>query len=204
MKKLVIVIVSVSLFSCGYNKEEKMLFDYQQENVGSMNFNLKDLNFKIEKIEKVLDITSKDSMQYFKKQYANMWEKDLSEISVDTLTFDYVNNALNEAISMAQKNKDSYKELMNITNDSYKLYDYSKEVEKFTNSEYEFKTLLLNFEKIEKSYNDYAVDPEAILSTKYKAQYSLNNPLLGNTKQNFNKFFYTNKSQTAFILDEDI
>ena len=67
---------------------------------------------------------------------------------------------------------------------------------------YDYKETLSKIEKLETQYNEYGKSPDEVLSTKYKANYSLKNPMLGNTKQTFEKYFYTNKTQTEFIKEE--
>lgn len=61
---------------------------------------------------------------------------------------------------------------------------------------------LLKVESLEKYYNALANNPDLVLSVKYRATYSLNNPRLDNKNQTYDKVFYTNKDQTKFIKEE--
>src|SRR5690554_7279391 len=100
MKKITLLLIGAILFiSCENNKEEQMLYDYQQKNVKSMNFDLKDLDYKVQEIEKVADITAADSIKYLKQELAEYWTKNPEQSLVDTLSFQYVKNVLNKSIT---------------------------------------------------------------------------------------------------------
>lgn len=184
-----------------------MLYDYQQKNVKSLNFDLKDLDYKVQEIEKVTDITAANSIRYLKQELAEYWSKNPEQSLVDTLSFKYVKSILNESITQKDTLQKLYQEAVLTT---IKIDDYSYELEskrkrdKAIDEMYDYKETLLNVEKLEGRFNELSKQPDAILSTKYKAVYSLKNPMLGNTKQTFDKIFYTNKAQTEFIKAEEI
>jgi hypothetical protein len=207
MKKITILLMTILIYSCGNNKEEKMLYDYQQKNVKSMNFDLKDLDYKVQKIEKVTDITSADSIKYLKQELAEFWTKNPAQSLVDTLSFHYVKNLLNEYITKQDTLQKLYQSAV-LT--AIRIDDYSYELESKRKRDeaidemYNYKETLSSIEKLEGRFNELSKQPEAILSTKYKAVYSLKNPILGNVKQTFEKYFYTNKEQTEFIKEESI
>ena len=208
MKKITLLLIGATfIVSCGNNKEEQMLYDYQQKNVKALNFDLKDLDYNVQEIEKVMDITAADSIKHLKQELAEYWTKNPEQSLVDTLSFQYVKNVLNKSITQQDTLQKLYQSAV-LT--AIKIDDYSYELEskrkrdKAINDMYDYKETLINVEKLEGRYNEISKQPEAILSTKYKAVYSLKNPMLGNTKQTFDKFFYTNNAQTEFIKEETV
>jgi hypothetical protein len=208
MKKItLLLLVTTLMISCGKNKSEQMLYDYQQKNVKALNFDLADLDFKIQKVEKIADITAADSLKHLKKEFAEYWKKNPKQSLVDTLSFKYVKNVLNESIA---QNDTLYKLYQKSVLTAIRIDDYSYELEskrkrdKAMDDMFSYKKTLAEVETLEDYYNRLSENPDSILSTKYKANYSLKNPMLGNTKQTFDKIFYTNASQTEFIKEEDV
>lgn len=205
MKKITLILLTALLFSCGNNKEEQMLYDYLQKNVKSLNFDLKDLDYDAQKVEKIADITAKDSMAILKTEFAEFWEKNPEQSLVDTLSFKYVKDVLNKSITKQDTLQKLYQNAVLI---AIKIDDYTYRLEserkrdKAIDEMYDYKETLSKIEKLENRYNEYGKNPNEVLSTKYKANYSLKNPMLGNTKQTFEKYFYTNKTQTEFIKEE--
>jgi len=207
MKKITsLLLLTTLIVSCGKNKGEQMLYDYQQNNVKALNFDLADLDFEIKKVEKVNDITASDSLKHLKKEFADYWEKGAEQSLVDTLSFNFVKSVLNEEITLQDTLYKSYQELVlsAIRSDNY-LYEleYKEERNKAMDKRLSYQKTLLEVETLEKYYNKLSEKPDSILSSKYEANYSLKNPILGNTKQTFEKIFYTNASQTEFIKEED-
>ncbi|WP_373496782.1 hypothetical protein [Aquiflexum sp.] len=205
MKKITLLLMTVLIYSCGNNKEEQMLYDYQQKNVKSMNFDLKDLDYKVQEIEKVTDITAADSLKHLKYELAEFWKKNPEQSLVDTLSFQYVKNVLNESITQQDTLYKLYQESV-LT--AIRIDDYSYELESKRKRDdamdemFSYKKTLSDVESLEKYFNKLSEKPDSILSSKYKAIYSLKNPMLGNTKQTFDKIFYTNSEQTAFVKEE--
>ena len=205
MKKITIILSTVLLFSCGNNKEEQMLYDYQQKNVKSLNFDLKDLDYNAQKVEKVTDITAKDSMKILKREFAEFWKKNPEQSLVDSLSFQYVKNVLNERITQQDTLRKLYQYAVLTAieiDDYYYRLESERKRDKAINEMYDYIETLSEVEKLETRYNEYGKNPNEILSTKYKANYSFKNPMLGNAKQTFEKYFYTNKGQTEFIKEE--
>ncbi|MBQ0769453.1 MAG: hypothetical protein KBT58_09185 [Bizionia sp.] len=206
MKKITLLLIGATfIVSCGNNKEEQMLYDYQQKNVKALNFDLKDLDYNVQEIEKIADITAADSIKQLKQELAEFWTKTPEQSLVDTLSFQYVKIVLNKSIAQQDTLQKLYQESV-LT--AIKIDDYSYELEskrkrdKAMDEMFDYKNTLMNVEKLEGRYNEFSKQPEAVLSTKYKAIYSLKNPMLGNTKQTFDKVFYTNKAQTEFIKED--
>ena len=206
MKKFSLLLIgAIIMVSCGKNKGEQMLYDYQQKNVSALNFDLKDLDFKIQKVERLGDITASDSMKLVKSEFAEHWTNNLEQSIIDTLSFEYVKNVLNTSIAQKDTLQNLYQEAVLL---AIKIDDYSYELESkrkrdiAINEKYSYKELLSKIENLETRYNELSKNPETLLSTKYKASYSLKNPMLSNVKQTFNKVFYTNIDQTEFIKEE--
>ncbi len=208
MKKItLLLLVGKLLISCGKSKGEQMLFDYQQKNVKTLNFDLANLDFKINKVEKVNDITATDSMKYLKLELAKYWTTNPEKSLADTLSFEHVKSVLEKNIAyqdtLHKLHQEAVITAIKVNNYSYELESKRKRDEAIDRM-FDFKETLSEVEKIEARYNELSKNPESVLSVKYKANYSLNNPMLGNTKQTFDKVFYTNAAQTAFIKEETV
>ena len=206
MKKITLLLIgTVFMVSCGKNKEEQMLYDYQQKNAKVLNFDLKDLNFKIQKIEKVADINASDTLKVLKRELATYWTKNPEQSLIDTLSFKYVKDILNKSITQQDTLYKSYQELVlsairrNAFSDKLR---YKRERDNAMDEKLSNEKRLIKIKSLEKYYNQLSENQDSILSSKYKATYSQNNPMLGNTKQTFDKIFYTNSAQTEFIKSE--
>lgn len=206
MKKIMLFLIGTFLMvSCGKSKEEQMLYDYQQKNAKSLNFDLDDLDFKIDKVEKVADITTSDSLKILKEQLAGYLVENPEQSLIDTLSFKYVKDALNEAMADYESITKNYREAAisaSIRGDLSSKYKYREERNKAIRDEVEVRSKLSRVKWLENYYNLLAVNPDSILTSKFTAKYSQNNPLLGNTKQTFEKTFYTNSEQTEFVKSE--
>ena len=206
MKKITLLLIGAILItSCGRNKEEQMLYDYQQKNAKALNFDLEDLNFEIKKIEKISDIKASDSLKFLKTELAEYWMKNPEQSLIDTLSFKYVKDVLNKSITQNDTLYKSYQELVlsSIRRSSISSeYKYKRERDKALDNKLSNQKSLLKIESLEKYYNQLSEKPDSILSSKFNANYSQNNPVLGNTKQTFEKIFYTNSEQTEFVKSE--
>lgn len=207
MRKLLLLLITCTLISCGKSKEELMLYDYQQKNARSLNFDLKDLDFKILNIERIKDIKAADSAKYFKEQFAKYWQKNPDETLIDTLSFSYVKNILEESIAYKDTLIDLYNE--SVLN-AIRRGDYYQELEserKYDQEVEEKQSLTKTLSEIsilEYKYNNLSKNPDSILSTKYRASYSMKNPLLSDIKQTFDEYYYTDNAQERFIKKEDL
>jgi hypothetical protein len=206
MKNITLLLIGATLIvSCGNNKEEQMLYDYQQKNVKTLNFDLKDLDFEIQNIEKISDITAADSIKLLKQELAEYWTKNPEQTLIDTLSFSYVKNVLNESIIQQDTLYKLYQEsvltAIRINDFSYEL-DSKRKRDKAMDDMLSYKKTLSEVESLEKYFNKLSEKPDLILSSKYKANYSLINPMIGSTKQTFEKEFYTNSTQTEFVKEE--
>lgn len=163
MKKYLLILGTMILISCGKNKGEQMLYKYQQENFKSLNIDLKDLDFKIKKVERVGDITASDSLRIIEENFlpAKFWENvtdSTDEAKLTTIRYIGIGKGMSEST-------------------------------------------IENLLKIGKQYIRLSKSPDAILSSKYRATYTLKNPIL-NITQTFDDIFYTNIDQTEFVRKE--
>jgi PBP1b-binding outer membrane lipoprotein LpoB len=206
MKKIILLLLaSTFIVSCGKNKSEQMLYDYQQKNVKALNFDLADLDFKIIKVEKVIDITAADSIKHLKKELAEFWTNNPEQSLVDTISFKYVKRVLNETIDSYQHAREIYQEsvLAAIRTDNYSRELESKRNRDKAADNWESNSMtLIEIKVLERYYDKLSKKPDSVLSTKYKANYSFKNPMLGNVKQTFEKEYYTNAAQNKFIKEE--
>lgn len=192
MKKIsTLLICAIITMSCSKNKEEQMLYDYQKEKLSQLNFNIEDLDFDIKSVSKTNDITSKDSMAYFKNKLTDYYVVPNNQ--KDTLSFDFVINDLDNLVN-------SYQELILLRAKGGNSYLNYEDKEK-RNQAIKEKVYV---ESWKSEYEKYEKNPEKVLSVKYKANYTILNPLLNNAKQTFEKYFYTNLDQTKFIVEQDI
>lgn len=207
MKNFILFLITCALISCGKNKEEKMLYDYQQKNVKSLNFDLKDLDFKIQKINKVADIRAADSAKYFKRQFAEYWEKNPDSTLIDTLSFKFVKNLLDGRIvqqdTLAKLYQQGVLVAIKVGNYSYELESKRKR-DKAIDEKHSLKETLSKIEEIEQKHNEFAKKPDSIISAKYRANYTMKNPLMSDIKQTFDKYFYTDGAQSKLIKEESV
>jgi len=204
-----VLTITLILTACGKNKAEQMLYDYQSENAKAINFALEDLDFQIEKIEKVGDVTASDSITYYKQQLAEYWTGNATsaEAIADTLSFEYVKGALESAIATQGNLFESYQEVL-IQISGMGRYSSEREYErkrnKASDEKISFQKTLSKIRILEAYYDSFAHNPDSVLSAKYEANYSSINPLLNNAKQTYNKVFYTDAEQTKFVKEESL
>jgi len=207
MKKNILLLLVVTLIiSCGRNKGEQMLYDYQQKNVKSFNLDLADLDFEIQHVKKVTDIIARDSIKHIKKELAGYWEKNPKQSLVDTLSFKYVKEVINKAITQKEQYSKWHQEALlaaiKYDNHSAEL-KLKRKKDNVMDEISSYKKTLSEVEKLEIYYNKLTENPDSILMTKYRAKYSFKNPIMNNAKQTFNKIFYTNAAQNKFVSSED-
>lgn len=184
-----------------------MLYEYQQKNVGVLNFDLKDLEFKILTVERVDEVKAADSARYFKKEFAKYWQKNPDETLIDTLSFGYVKNILDKSIEQQDTLIKLYQEGVLV---GIKVRDYSYEYEserkrdKAMDEKYSLKETLSEIKMLEYQYNKHASNPDSVLSTKYRARYSMLNPLISDIRQTFDAYFYTDNTQSKFVKEEAV
>jgi hypothetical protein len=192
-KFLLIVGVAILAVSCGKSNGEQMLYNYQQDNVkNGLNMELEDLEFEIKEVKEVGKITAADSARIYEEKLPLMWfGDDVTKEESDTLSFDYVLTKLDAM-------KKSYQEII-IANiklgEEYKNYEWTKKRDNATDAYFE----VLEWELAK---NSFQKKPDSILSIKYQATYSINNPMLNNSRQTFDKYYYSDPENSNFIKEE--
>lgn len=191
MKKLALLLGIFLAASCGKSKEEKMLYEYQKAKATSINFNIDDLDFNIKSLDKLNDIKAKDSMAFFQNKLVEYYKTTDKE--KEAISFEYVISQLDTLIN-------SYQELILLrakAGKSYLNFEDKENRNKFIKEK-------VYVENWKEQYDKYKKNPEVVLSSKYKANYTILNPIMNNAKQTFEKFFFTNSNQTQFIGEENI
>ena len=207
MKNIILLLSVILLISCGKSQGEKMLYDYQQRNAKSLNFDLKDLDFKVLDVQKISEIKAADSAKFYKRKFAEYWTANPDSVLIDTLRFDFVKNLLDENIkhqdTLSKLYQESVLTAIRINDISYE-YDSKRKRNEAIDEKHSLKKSLLEIEQIEQNYNDFAKKPDSILSIKYRAKYTMINPLMSNIKQTFDKYFYTDAAHTKFVKEEAV
>ncbi len=192
MKKIFIALTTVLLISCQQSVEEKLIADYVQT-FGKSKI---DANFKMKSIDKTKDITAKDSLVIIKKYFETKKEEKISYF--------------NEGIAFSKKRLESNTKELSETNPNHEgLIKIYKGI--ISDAE---KNIVRNQESI-KLYNgdckgsflepiilkisEYEKQGNEIIYSEYKAVYSINNPMLNNVKQEFEKDFYISSDKKTVI-----
>ena len=69
---LPLIIISLTIISCGKSQEEILIADYEQTTENAK----MDLNFKLKNLEKVRDITGQDSLEILKPEFEEKKRKN--------------------------------------------------------------------------------------------------------------------------------
>jgi len=193
MKKLLLLTaISFLLFSCGKSHEEEMLYNYQKDKMKkNINMDIDDLDFEISEIKKIEEIKASDSAKIYKEKLMTLWYSD--NVRNDTLSYDFVLTELDTL-----KNRYQQIILANIKSDrAYENYDWKDKRDQMIDAIYDVKDW-------KESNDKYVENPDMVLSTKYEASYSINNPMLNNSKQSFSKLYYSDSNNKKFIKEESI
>ncbi|HEX9827399.1 MAG TPA: hypothetical protein VGA80_12450 [Flavobacteriaceae bacterium] len=192
MKKILIIVTALTLASCGQSKEEKLISDYVQT-FGDSKI---DANFKMKNLEKLNDITAKDSLEILKSYFEEKKNNKISQFQesidsnkerLDKYTKDLAETNPNNTsiVELYQKYIDEAKSEIERNEKNIELYQ--------TDCKGTF------LEPVLIAITDYEKQGDKVLYTKYKASYSVNNPMLNNTKQEFEREFYINADKTNVV-----
>lgn len=192
MKKILFILTALTLASCGQSKEEKLISDYVQT-FGDSKI---DANFKMKSLEKQNDITAKDSLVILKSYFE---EKKNDKISQFQETIDYNKERLEEKTKDLAESNPSFTSINELYQKS--IDDAKSEIERNEkNIElYQGDCKGTFLEPVLMKIADYEKQGDKVLYTKYKASYSINNPMLNNTKQEFEREFYINSDKTRVV-----
>lgn len=200
MKKITLLTAFlITLISCGYSPEEQMLFDYlNNASMKTLKVNINDLDFKIISLEKVKDISASDSLEIVQKYFDEKKNKKIGQFE-DEIKRDEIRIAKNEELIRSINVNDVTKTVQEwVDKDKVNIERNQKNIELYNG---DCKGTFL--EPVLVKINNYKSEPNKILSVKYKANYSMNNPLM-KVKQTFNKYYYSNSENTIFIKEEEI
>lgn len=196
MKKITLFLLGATfLISCGKSKEEQLIADYAQ----TMGDAKMDLNFKMKNLEKVEDITAKDSLEILKSYFDEKRGNKISEFQ--------------EGIDRNKENLDKYTKQLAETNPNHtslvELYEKyineaKSEVERYEQNIklYEGDCKGTFLEPVLISIKDYEKKGDEILVSKFKANYTVSNPLLNNTKQEITRTYYLDGARTKVLSTE--
>jgi hypothetical protein len=182
MKNFVIILVSLLIFtSCAKSKEEQLIADYVQT-LGDTKL---DLKFKIIEIEKTLEVSASDSLEILNNYFISKRDEKILQFEED-ITRKLKEIELNEESLKKENNKIMIELYQSRIETARNDIDRNKKSIDLYKGDCKGTFL----EPILESINEYESKGDEILVKKFKVKYSINNPLMGNTKQEVNKFFY--------------
>lgn len=200
MKKIYIIIpllvITLTTISCQKSKEEILIADYAQT-LGSAKM---DLNFKLQRLEKIKDITANDSALILTLTFEEKKKIKLEQLS-ESLNDSTMLKFYKEQLELAKKNKalnslvESY--TSNIKSEREAIQQTKNYIELYNG---DCKGTFL--EPLYISIKEYETSPEKLLATEYNVTYSIENPLLNNVKQEINGVFVLNADRTKVISSD--
>lgn len=196
-KTITIFTIAILLISCGKSKEEQMMYDFNKENyLKSLDMNIDNSDFKIISIEKVKDITTKDSLDILQPYFEAKQKEKLSQLD-ETLRL-YKQSLETSKKGLETAKYPEYKEL------------YAKRVSRDENDIRKTDSIITIYKNdckgtfLEKTYADiqnYKSNPNTVLTTQYKGTYEIKAPA-GIMTYTYN--YYTNREGTEFVESEKI
>jgi len=204
---VVSVVFGIMIYYFYGRTEYKMVYEYQQKNFSTLNFDLDDLDFKVNEVEKISEITARDSLNILKKELGTYYSSDITKSELDTLSFEYIKR---EYLDLIESYGSFSMRYQNLVQSAIRYGDHSakrayiKKRDEFHDKEINLRYVLMEVEKLEKNYNRYLENPDEVLTVKYKVKFSVRNPMLNNALQVFTKYMYTNSEQTKFVVIEDV
>ncbi|WP_347375142.1 hypothetical protein [Aequorivita sp. Q41] len=196
MKKITLLLLGATLMlSCGKSKEEQLIADYAQT-LGDAKM---DLNFKMKNLEKVEDITAKDSLEILKSYFT---EKKANKISEFQDGINYNKENLDKHTKELAETNPNHSSLVEL----YERYinEAKSEIERYEQNIklYEGDCQGTFLEPVLISIKDYEKRGDEILVSKFKANFTMNNPLLNNTKQEITRTYYLDGDRTKVLSTE--
>lgn len=198
MKKTYILIplmtIALITLSCQKSKEEKLIADYKQTFAGTK----LDLNFEIRSLDKVSEITAKDSAVILRKTFEekkNIKLKQLSESIKDSalLVFYKAQIVVSKSNKALESQIDYYE---NLIQDEKEIFHKLKEESNLYIGNCKGTFL----EPLYLTIQQYETSPEKLLATEYHLRYSMEN-LNGAKLKCFERIFI-NAERTKVILSD--
>lgn len=192
-----LIILATTAISCEKSKEEILISDYTQT-IGKAKM---DLNFKMINLEKIRDITAKDSAEILKPIFEETRTEKLSQLThslqVNTM-LEFYQNQLEDWKQSKVTGK--YK------NERIEYYEKSivEEKENIENSKKVIEAYKTDckgtfLEPLYNTIQQYEEAPDKLLATEYNATYTIENPMLNNAKQEINTTYLLNGDRTEVL-----
>lgn len=189
MKKLLLIGLSITIFSCGKSKEEELIASHVQK-IGETKT---DLSFKMISLDKVKDITAKDSLEILQSHFNEKKTGKLEELRGNVELYEEYIKKYKTKLEEENKSNTSIVEMYQEFITEYEA-DVKRNKEFIEKYEGDCKGTFL--EPVLSSINEYKEKEQEILATKFDAVYSIKNPLLNDAKQEINKEFIVNAERT--------
>lgn len=200
MKNLLFTIgIAALLTSCGYNKQEQMLYDYVNGNVQKLfNVDVKELNFKVKDIKKVKEITAADSLAILEPYFEKEKEKAIKNAKdrIDELQ----KEAGHQEYLLTTPDYKEYEDLAKVAKQLIESHKKETELRLKLIEHYNSDCKSTELEPLANLINEYKTMGNKKLSDVYEATYSIKNPLL-KAEQTRTNTYYTNREGTK-IIDE--
>lgn len=188
MKKITVLLLIFACFACSKPNEKEMIYSYLEEKINdSLNINIKDTDFKINLIKKSGVIKSSDSINYYKEKLSELWSDSSSKNIKDTLSFDYVINTANELKQEYQKLILGNEQSGNLPKNPGFKAQLDQYIKMYTTAI-----------SLKKEHDKYVDQPNSILSTLYKVNYSITIPK-SNSRKTVEKILYTNSNNDRIV-----
>ena len=190
MKKLLLVLFTALMFISCQTTEKKLIKDHEQT-LGDTKI---DTDISFNSLDEVQVITAKDSLKiletYLEEKRVNKIE-ELSEMI--ELYQDYVDKYTIEVDEAEyQSMKDIYQELLDLKKESIESYKLA-----LINYQGDCKDTFL--EPVIAQIEDYKKRGDEVLFSKYKANFTANNPFLNNIKQEITREYYISADKTKIM-----
>ena len=186
-----LLFISVLLLICNAcssaDKQQTFLKFKTQELQQKHGKSAEELNFHLESIEKIREITAADSIQYFDNQLIKLYKSKNKNSQI--ISFEDAIIQLESQIIEIQESI-----IIRIQQDRRsKIYDLEQQKDQLLTD----KQTLENW----KSQRDnYSKDSDEVLSVEYSVVFSYKNPL-SNQQQNYRSLIYTDSEETRIIRE---
>lgn len=207
MKYLSIVLLSSILISCGYSEKEQMFFDFKKKELQSQHFLIDELDFKIDSLFKIRDITSKDSMDFYVNELVDLMSSNKSVAPNPKISFPSVKEFLSNYIIEKDTLEKIYQEAVLA---AIRIDDYSWEIsskskrDQAIEDRYEAKDLMKKVESLESKYNLFAEDSASVVGSIYRVVYQYNDPIYLGARRIFKSNLITNVQENVIVHEESI
>lgn len=191
MKKILLLVLSAIIFSSCSKSQEEILIANHVQTLGDTKM---DLGFKLINFEKVSETTAKDSLKIFNEYFISKRDEKIKQFE-DEIEYKTKEVEINREALEKEKNQ--------ILKDLYKtrLETAIADIDRLKNSIelYQGDCKGTFLESILENIKTYESKGDEVLLKKFKVQYSVKNPLLGNAKQEVNKYFYFDGNSSKVI-----